>query len=330
MDQDRFDSEILGGKSNNLQALRGRLSDWIGFPASMALPFGAFEQTLAAPENRALAERLAALLPQASQAPETHLPAVRRLLQELAAPGALRDALETTWHATGLPGTDWALTWDAVKKVWASKWNERAWYSRNARGIDHDDLMMAVLIQQVIAADYAFVIHTVNPITGRDDELYAEVVPGLGETLVGNYPGRALGVVCRKADLTPTLLSYPGKSIGLYGSGVIFRSDSNGEDLERYAGAGLYDSYLAEPPRHRLLDYSQEPLVWDPGFREQMLTEDRPHRPGGGAGLRLGPGHRGRRAARGILRGSDAPAGGALTAMVHPDRPLWTKGDRFN
>jgi alpha-glucan,water dikinase len=131
--------------------------------------------------------------------------------------------------------------------------------------------MMAVLIQQVIAADYAFVIHTVNPITGRDDELFAEVVPGLGETLVGNYPGRALGFVCRKADLDLKLLSYPGKSLGLYGSGVIFRSDSNGEDLERFAGAGLYDSFLAEPPQKRLLDYAGDPLVWDRGFRENML-----------------------------------------------------------
>ncbi len=60
---------------------------------------------------------------------------------------------------------------------------------------------MAVLIQQVVEADYAYVIHTANPLTGNRDELYAEVVLGLGETLVGNYPGRALGFVCRKADL---------------------------------------------------------------------------------------------------------------------------------
>ena len=65
---------------------------------------------------------------------------------------------------------------------------------------------------------------------------------------MGNYPGRALGFVCRKAELAPKLLSYPGKSLALYGSGVIFRSDSNGEDLELFAGAGLYDSFLAEPP----------------------------------------------------------------------------------
>jgi alpha-glucan,water dikinase len=88
---------------------------------------------------------------------------------------------------------------------------------------------------------------------------------------VGNYPGRALGFICRKADLDLHLISYPGKSVGLYGKGVIFRSDSNGEDLEGFAGAGLYDSVLAEEPEQRLLDYSREPLVWDVRFRVDFL-----------------------------------------------------------
>jgi alpha-glucan,water dikinase len=130
---------------------------------------------------------------------------------------------------------------------------------------------MAVLIQQVVEADYAYVIHTVNPVSNQRGEIYVEVVLGMGETLVGNYPGRSLGFICRKADLSLEILSYPGKSLGLYGKGVIFRSDSNGEDLEDYAGAGLYDSVLAEEPIHRLLDYRGEKLVWDPVFRDGLL-----------------------------------------------------------
>jgi alpha-glucan,water dikinase len=93
----------------------------------------------------------------------------------------------------------------------------------------------------------------------------------MGETLVGNYPGRALSFVCRKSDLQPEVLSYPSKSIGIYGEGVIFRSDSNGEDLEGFAGAGLYDSFLAEEPEHRLLDYRAEKLVLDAKFRDELL-----------------------------------------------------------
>ena len=48
---------------------------------------------------------------------------------------------------------------------------------------------MAVLIQPIVQAEYAFVIHTKNPITENDNELYCEVVKGLGETLVGAFKG---------------------------------------------------------------------------------------------------------------------------------------------
>jgi alpha-glucan,water dikinase len=156
--------------------------------------------------------------------------------------------------------------------VWASKWNERAFLSRASAGVTHDDLLMAILIQQVVEAEYAFVIHTVNPLSRNKNEIYAEVVPGLGETVVANYPGRALSFTCDKNSGSLNLMSYPGKSIALYGGGLIFRSDSNGEDLAGYAGAGLYDSVLLPPPREVLLDYTQEPLVWDKQFREEMLS----------------------------------------------------------
>jgi alpha-glucan,water dikinase len=266
-----FNTEILGGKSNNLQALRGRLPDWIGFPTSIGIPFGVCEETLAYPDNQNLFEQITALFRLAKDKPQEHLPAIRQKITDLSPPQALREAVLATWQTTDLPHTDWALIWDGIKKVWASKWNERAWFSRTARGIAHDDLMMAVLVQQVIDAEYAFVIHTVNPVTGDDNELYAEVVLGLGETLVGNFPGRALSFSCKKKDLKPTLFSFPNKSVGLYGGGVIFRSDSNGEDLERFAGAGLYDSFLAQPAKELPLDYTEDPLVRDPDFRLEMI-----------------------------------------------------------
>jgi phosphoenolpyruvate synthase/pyruvate phosphate dikinase len=34
---------------------------------------------------------------------------------------------------------------------------------------------MAVLVQEIIQADYAFVIHTTNPSTEDETEIYAEV-----------------------------------------------------------------------------------------------------------------------------------------------------------
>lgn len=91
----------------------------------------------------------------------------------------------------------------SVWQVWASKWNERAYLSCRKARINHDDLSMAVLCQQVIRADYAYVIHTTNPSSGDPNEIYAEVVRGLGETLVGAYSGRALSFAATKSDLQP-------------------------------------------------------------------------------------------------------------------------------
>ena len=87
---------------------------------------------------------------------------------------------------------------------------------------------MAVLVQEIVRADYAFVIHTTNPSNEDSSEIYAEVeriyfmqnayktflmsklssmlcviqiVKGLGETLVGAYAGRALSFVTKKNDI---------------------------------------------------------------------------------------------------------------------------------
>lgn len=268
-----FNDERVGGKSNHLLDLKGRLSSWIRFPRSIAVPFGVFEQILQGAENGLLAERYQQLVATVASDPEQILPQLRAATLELQAPAGFQEALLDVWKHAGLPTRDWASIWRGLCRVWGSKWNNRAYYSRVALGIAHDELMLAVLIQQVVPADYAFVIHTVNPLTGRRDELFAEVVVGMGETLVGNYPGRAMGFLCRKDDLELALISYPSKSLALDGQGIIFRSDSNGEDLEGFAGAGLYDSFLAEAASKRLVNYAQEPLVSDPVFRRNLLTQ---------------------------------------------------------
>ena len=74
-----------------------------------------------------------------------------------------------------------------------------------------------------------------------------------------------------KTTAQPTLLSFLGQSAGWYGGGLIFRSDSNGEDLAGYAGADLYDSVFLPPQRRVRLDYSEEQLVWDEHFRNHLL-----------------------------------------------------------
>ena len=204
--------------------------------------------------------------------PPAVLAALRATALELEAPPELISEVGDVAAAAGLPVSErWDAAWRSIKTVWGSKWTERAYYSRRASGIPHQALYMAVLVQQVVEAELSFVIHTANPVTRDRGEVYAEVVLGLGETLVGNHPGRSLGFACPKHTGSLRLLSYPSKSHALYGSGLIFRSDSNGEDLPGYAGAGLYESVMATPARRELLDYSKVPLVWDADQRHQVL-----------------------------------------------------------
>jgi alpha-glucan, water dikinase len=271
---DEFNEQIVGGKSCSQARLRGKLPTWVRQPASVALPFGSFEKVLSMQENQQTAQRYGELSEavKKNSNPET-LVTLRNSIESLTAPAELKTALREAMSKAGLAlPEDWESAWHCIKQVWASKWNERAVLSRKRIGLEDEDLFMAVLIQSVVEADYAFVIHTVNPSTSNRHELYAEVVLGLGETLVGNFPGRALSFVWNKSTEQARLISFPSKSIGLYGGGLIFRSDSNGEDLAGYAGAGLYDSVLLKPPRRTELDYSDEPLIWDEGFRNGLLA----------------------------------------------------------
>ncbi|MHC4884183.1 MAG: phosphohistidine-like domain-containing protein, partial [Planctomycetota bacterium] len=273
LSSDAFTRAVVGGKSNNLTHLRGKLPDSIHLPVSLALPYGTAERVLEDAANRPVQEAITTHLATLDQdfAPALHR--IREAYADLQAPAALQESVTAAMQEAGLPELAWDKAWSAICRVWAAKWNDRAVLSRQHQGIPHDHLVMAVLIQEVVRADYAYVIHTANPFTGDPDELFAEVVLGMGETLVGNEPGRALGFTCHRHSKAITLHAYPGKATGLYGSGIIFRSDSNGEDLEGFAGAGLYDSFTATPAERRPLDYGTEPLIWDPDFRNALLLE---------------------------------------------------------
>jgi alpha-glucan, water dikinase len=272
--RDLFNDQSVGGKSCSQARLATTVPSWVRQPSSVALPFGCFEHVLADKLNSQTEKAYQEMTGRLSQEFDTKaLEQLREAIISMTAPDSLKTALKKTFADAGLSWpADWEPSWRCIKRVWASKWNDRAVLSRKKMDIPDADLSMAVLIQPVIEADYAFVVHTANPSNSNRNELYGEVVLGLGETLVGNFPGRALGFVLNKRDQQVRITSFPSKSIGLYGGGLIFRSDSNGEDLAGFAGAGLYDSILLPSPRRQELDYSNEPLVWDEGFRNDLLT----------------------------------------------------------
>ncbi|QHO03122.1 Alpha-glucan water dikinase [Arachis hypogaea] len=277
---EEFTNEMVGAKSRNIGYLKGKVPSWIGIPTSVAIPFGVFEHVLSDKSNKAVADKINILKRKLTEEDFSALKDIRETVLELNAPSKLVEELKTKMKSSGMPwpGDEgeqrWEQAWKAIKKVWGSKWNERAYFSTRKVKLDHEYLSMAVLVQEVINADYAFVIHTTNPSSGDASEIYAEVVKGLGETLVGAYPGRALSFISKKHDLnSPQILGYPSKPIGLFiRRSIIFRSDSNGEDLEGYAGAGLYDSVPMDEEEKVVLDYSSDPLITDGNFRQSILS----------------------------------------------------------
>jgi hypothetical protein len=54
---------------------------------------------------------------------------------------------------------------------------------------------------------------------------------------------------------------------------IIARSDSNGEDLEGFAGAGLYDSVTVAPTETKIVNYTENWLVWDADRRTALMAK---------------------------------------------------------
>lgn len=280
---DGFKDGVVGAKSKNLAGLRGKLPDWISLPASVTLPFSCFEEALKRKENTEIAKQLADHVKKITPATAVEtLAKCRELAAQVAVPIEGQEELRTAMSTAGIPvpaidSQEWTNALGALSSVWVSKYNDRAYVSTRKVGINFDDVRMAVLVQSVVPARYAFVIHTENPTTGDKDEIYCEMVSGLGEAIVsGTVPGTALAFTARKDALNdPQVLLYPSKSEGMFvaDGSLIFRSDSNGEDLEGYAGAGLYDSVTTAQTVREVVDYSSDPLISDPEFRRQLMEK---------------------------------------------------------
>lgn len=278
---DMFSDGVVGAKSKNLANLRGKLPEWIRLPPSVAIPFGTFEAVLKDRDNQEIAKELQAVVKKVIDEKEINLlPKCRELVHSLHIPENAKLELAKTMEASGVPvprsPKAWSRAAEALKAVWASKYNERAYTSTTRVGISFEDVSMAVLVQKVVSARYAFVIHTTNPMTGNEDEIYCELVRGMGEAIVsGTVPGSALAFTALKSDLdNPKVVLYPSKSQGMFvrEDSLIFRSDSNGEDLEGYAGAGLYDSVTTAVMTQEVVDYSSDPVVSNPDFARDLMS----------------------------------------------------------
>jgi pyruvate,water dikinase len=201
------EARLVGGKAANLAALESfgqRVPPWF------AVTSAAFRRAL---ESDGLAGWIAERLPAAPGDPTHGLEEIRARIAELAPPSQLRAAIEETYgklipdgawvavrsSALGedtasdsfaglhdsflyLRGEDQVL--DAIQRVWASAYNERAVAYRLCRGISLETIEVAVLVQEMVEATTSGVMFTVNPNSG---DLYQVVISslwGAGEGLV--------------------------------------------------------------------------------------------------------------------------------------------------
>jgi pyruvate,water dikinase len=106
-------------------------------------------------------------------------------------------AVRSSATAEDLPGASFAGQMDtylnirgddallaAVRRCWASLWTARAISYRANQGIATAAVSLAVVVQELLAADAAGVLFTANPVNGRRDQMVIDGSWGLGEALV--------------------------------------------------------------------------------------------------------------------------------------------------
>ena len=88
-------------------------------------------------------------------------------------------------HATYLNVRGGAAVVDAVQRCMRSAESTEATTYRQSRGLNLDDVRIAVLVQQLVNADVAAVAFSANPVSGERGEVMITSNWGLGESIVG-------------------------------------------------------------------------------------------------------------------------------------------------
>src|SRR5579859_10611 len=114
-----------------------------------------------------------------SEMPDAIAGAIRQAYAELGG-GDLPVAVRSSATAEDLPEMSFAgqqetylnmhgegMVLDAVKRCWASLWTARAIGYRARQGIAHEEVSLAVVVQELVLADAAGILFTANPLTGE-------------------------------------------------------------------------------------------------------------------------------------------------------------------
>ena len=204
--------DMVGGKGASLARM---------VRAGLPVP-GGFHVTTAAYDRFVITNRLgahieAALEPVDPDRPETleaASRAIRQLFEEAEMPGDIAAsvveaygalpgsdpavAVRSSATAEDLPGASFAgqqetflnvsgaeAVLQAAKRCWASLWTARAIGYRSRQRIATSMLSLAVVVQELVAAEAAGILFTAHPVSGRRDQALISAAWGLGEAVVG-------------------------------------------------------------------------------------------------------------------------------------------------
>lgn len=208
---DSLDVSSAGGKGANLSAM---VSAGMPVPRGYVVTTRAYHDFIdAAGLAECDAGRLHDLILRAD-IPETIAVQIRAAYAELGSESVavrssgtaedLADASFAGQHDTFLDvdGADAVLL--AVRECWASLWTRRAIAYRERSSWDARGLAIAVVVQEMVHAEYAGVMFTADPVTGSLDRIVIEAVHGLGDALVS---GQASGQHCVVDKATGALIS---------------------------------------------------------------------------------------------------------------------------
>jgi pyruvate,water dikinase len=187
------DPRVVGGKAANLSRLFGRYR----VPPGFVVPAVQASAALGAEREGAIVEAYTEL---------------GRLCGESSVSVAVRssapdeDSALASFagvHATYLNVRGAEAVVDAARRCAESAASEVAAQYREARGMPTKDARIAILVQQLVAADASAVAFSVNPVTGDRNEVVITSNWGLGESIVSGYVTPDTFVV-RKALLAIT------------------------------------------------------------------------------------------------------------------------------
>jgi rifampicin phosphotransferase len=108
-------------------------------------------------------------------------------------------------HDTYLNVRGEAAVLDAVKRCWASLWSARAIGYRARGGVEPGEVSIAVVVQQLVLAEAAGVMFTIDPVSRAHDKVVISANWGLGESVVAGDVTPDVAVVDRASG---TLVSY--------------------------------------------------------------------------------------------------------------------------